>query len=50
MEGTIISINKRSVKVLLPSLRFFMTAELEIENVVKVKDQAAALIRVPSNN
>jgi transcriptional antiterminator NusG len=36
MEGKIISIRKKFVKVLIPSLRFFMTAEIEIENLSKV--------------
>jgi transcription antitermination factor NusG len=36
MEGNVISVKKKSVRVLLPSLRFFMTAEVEIENVAKV--------------
>lgn len=38
MEGNIISIKKNSVKVLIPSLRFFMTAEVEIEHVVRVSN------------
>lgn len=38
MEGQVISVKKKSVRVLLPSLRFFMTAEVEIENIVKLKD------------
>jgi transcription antitermination factor NusG len=36
MEGNVISVKKKSVRVLLPSLRFFMTAEIEIENVARV--------------
>jgi transcriptional antiterminator NusG len=36
MEGKIISVRKKFVKVLIPSLRFFMTAEIEIENLAKV--------------
>jgi transcription antitermination factor NusG len=36
MEGNVISVKKKSIRVLLPSLRFFMTAEIEIENVAKV--------------
>lgn len=36
MEGKIISLRKKFVKVLIPSLRFFMTAEIEIENLAKV--------------
>ncbi|WP_407430561.1 UpxY family transcription antiterminator [Arcticibacter sp.] len=36
MQGNVISVKKKSVRVLLPSLRFFMTAEVEIENVAKV--------------
>jgi transcription antitermination factor NusG len=38
MEGKVISIKKTSVKVLLPSLRFFMTAEIEIDNVAKIRE------------
>ncbi|MDB5021405.1 MAG: UpxY family transcription antiterminator, partial [Pedobacter sp.] len=36
LEGNIISIKKNYVKLLIPSLRFFMTAEIEISNVAKV--------------
>jgi transcription antitermination factor NusG len=36
MQGNIISIRKKFVKVLIPSLRFFMTAEIEIEKVAKI--------------
>lgn len=50
MEGTIISIKKKWVKVLLPSLRFFMTAEVEIENVVKIQNQMVVSNRVTINN
>jgi transcription antitermination factor NusG len=50
MEGTIISIKKKSVKVLLPSLRFFMTAEIEIENVARIKSIPAVAERIPVNN
>lgn len=38
MEGKVISVKKTSVKVLLPSLRFFMTAEIEIDNVAKIRE------------
>lgn len=37
MEGSIVAIKKRFVKVLIPSLRFFMTAEIEIESIAKVQ-------------
>jgi transcription antitermination factor NusG len=50
MEGTIISVKKNSVKVLLPSLRFFMTAEVEIQNVAKIQDHQAASKRITVNN
>jgi len=33
MEGQILAISKKSIKVLLPSLRCFMTVEVEKENV-----------------
>jgi len=33
MEGHIIAVNKRSVKVMLPTLRCFMTVEIEKEKV-----------------
>ena len=33
MEGHVIAVNKRSVKVMLPSLRCFMTVEIEKEKV-----------------
>jgi transcription antitermination factor NusG len=36
MEGSVLSVKKHTLKVLLPSLRFFMTAEIEIENVSKI--------------
>jgi len=38
MEGQVISVKKKSVRVLLPSLRFFMTAEVEIENIIKLRE------------
>jgi transcriptional antiterminator NusG len=38
MQGKVISVKKTSVKVLLPSLRFFMTAEIEIDNVAKIRE------------
>jgi transcription antitermination factor NusG len=50
MEGTIISIKKKSVKVLLPSLRFFMTAEIEIENVARIISISAVAEQIPVNN
>jgi transcription antitermination factor NusG len=50
MEGTIISVKKNSVKVLLPSLRFFMTAEVEIQNVAKIQDHQAASKLITVNN
>jgi len=37
MEGNVVSIKKKFVKVLIPSLRFFMTAEIEVENIAKVQ-------------
>jgi transcription antitermination factor NusG len=40
MEGSVISVKKKTLKVLLPSLRFFMTAEIEIENVCKISTTA----------
>lgn len=36
MQGDVISVKKKSVRVLLPSLRYFMTAEIEIKNVARV--------------
>ena len=36
MEGDVISVGKKSVRVMLPSLRFFMTAEVEIRNVKRI--------------
>jgi transcription antitermination factor NusG len=37
MEGNVVAIKKKFVKVLIPSLRFFMTAEIEVENITKVR-------------
>jgi len=37
MEGQVIAVNKRSVKVMLPSLRCFMTVEIEKEKVYFVQ-------------
>jgi transcription antitermination factor NusG len=42
MQGNVISVRKNSVKVLIPSLRFFMTAEIEIENVAKIQQTTAS--------
>lgn len=42
IEGNVISVGKRSVRVLLPSLRFFMTTEVEIGNVKKISKSRAA--------
>lgn len=36
IEGDVISVGKKSVRVLLPSLKYFMTTEVEIKNVRKV--------------
>lgn len=36
IEGNVVSIGKKTVRVLLPSLRFFMTTEVEIGNVKKI--------------
>lgn len=38
MEGKVISIKKKSVRVLLPSLRYFMTAEVDISNIIKLQE------------
>lgn len=38
MEGQVISVKKKSVRVLLPSLRYFMTAEVEIEKIINLRD------------
>ncbi len=35
-EGSVLSVGKKSVRVLLPSLRYFMTAEIDLEKVMKV--------------
>jgi len=37
MEGNVVAVKKKFVKVLIPSLRFFMTAEIEVENIAKVQ-------------
>lgn len=42
MEGNVVAIKKKFVKVLIPSLRFFMTAEIEIENIAKVQQAQSA--------
>jgi len=39
IEGDVVSISRKSVRVLLPSLRFFMTTEVEIGNVKKISKQ-----------
>lgn len=36
MEGSVLSVKKKVVKVILPSLRFFMTAEVDIDSVCKI--------------
>ncbi|MDB5011556.1 MAG: NusG antitermination factor [Mucilaginibacter sp.] len=36
MEGSIVALKKRKVKVLIPSLRYIMTAEIEKEDVMVV--------------
>jgi transcription antitermination factor NusG len=36
MEGSILSLKKKSLKILLPSLGYFMTAEVEIDSVSKI--------------
>jgi transcription antitermination factor NusG len=43
MEGNIIAINKKSVKVLLPSLRCYLTVEIEKENVDFVKKYSSSI-------
>lgn len=35
-KGNVLSVGKKSVRVLLPSLGFFMTTEVELENIKKV--------------
>lgn len=37
MEGRVVAIKKKFVRVLIPSLGFFMTAEIDIENIAKVQ-------------
>jgi transcription antitermination factor NusG len=37
MEGNVVSLMKRKIKVLIPSLRYIMTAEIEKENVMVVR-------------
>lgn len=39
IEGDVVSISRKTVHVLLPSLRFFMTTEVEIGNVKKISKQ-----------
>ena len=39
IEGDVVSISRKTVRVLLPSLRFFMTTEVEIGNVKKISKQ-----------
>jgi transcription antitermination factor NusG len=39
IEGDVVSISRKTVRVLLPSLRFFMTTEVEINNVKKISKQ-----------
>jgi transcription antitermination factor NusG len=36
MEGSVVALKKRKVKVLIPSLRYIMTAEIEKEDVMVV--------------
>lgn len=45
-EGNVISIGKRSVRVSLPSLRYFMTTEVEIGNVKKIAKQGQIIQRI----
>lgn len=45
-EGNVISIGKRSVRVSLPSLRYFMTTEVEIGNVKKISKQGQMIQRI----
>lgn len=45
-EGNVISIGKRSVRVSLPSLRYFMTTEVEIGNVKKITKQGQMIQRI----
>ena len=45
-EGNVISIGKRSVRVSLPSLRYFMTTEVEIDNVKKITKQGQMIQRI----
>lgn len=35
-EADVVSVGKKNLRVLLPSLRFYMTTEVELTNVVKV--------------
>lgn len=36
IEADVISVGKKSIRVMLPSLRFYMTTEVEVSNVVRV--------------
>ncbi|MGN7204088.1 UpxY family transcription antiterminator [Pedobacter sp. SAFR-022] len=46
IEGSVISIGKKSVRVSLPSLRYFMTTEVEIDNVKKITKQGQMIQRI----
>jgi transcription antitermination factor NusG len=46
IEGNVISIGKKSVRVSLPSLRYFMTTEVEIGNVKKIAKQGQLIQRI----
>lgn len=46
IEGNVISIGKKSVRVSLPSLRYFMTTEVEIGNVKKIAKQGQIIQRI----
>lgn len=36
IEADVISVGKKSIRLMLPSLRFYMTTEVEVSNVVRV--------------
>lgn len=37
MEGNVVSLNRKKIKVLIPSLQYILTAEIEIDNVTLLK-------------
>lgn len=46
IEGNVISINKKTLRVVLPSLGFFMTTEVEISNVKRISKQGQLAERI----